>query len=96
MVLFSGRRGTVSRSVFELETGNKSYACLCIPHVLNWQKYMIYGGITMEKEELDYEKTAMRISLVSIVSNVILSLLNVLAGVGGHSGGVSADVNHSA
>ena len=57
---------------------------------------MIYGGITMEKEELDYEKTAMRISLVSIVSNVILSLLKVLAGVVAHSGAMISDAIHSA
>ena len=50
----------------------------------------------MEKEELDYEKTAMRISLVSIVSNVILSLLKVLAGVVAHSGAMISDAIHSA
>ena len=50
----------------------------------------------MEKEELDYEKTAMRISLVSIVSNVILSLLKVLAGVVAHSGAMISGAIHSA
>lgn len=44
----------------------------------------------------DYEKTAMHISLVSIVSNVILSLFKLLAGVLAHSGAMISDAIHSA
>lgn len=44
----------------------------------------------------DYEKTAMHISLVSIVGNVILSLFKLLAGVLAHSGAMISDAIHSA
>ena len=47
-------------------------------------------------QEINYEKTAMRISFVSIVTNVILSLLKALAGVLAHSGAMISDAIHSA
>lgn len=49
-----------------------------------------------EKMEQDYEKTAMRISFVSIAANIILSLLKVLAGIFAHSGAMISDAIHSA
>lgn len=51
----------------------------------------------MEKQlQADYEKTAMRISLVSIVGNLILSLFKLLAGLLAHSGAMLSDAIHSA
>lgn len=51
----------------------------------------------MKKErQQDYEKTAMRISFISIAANIILSLLKVLAGVFAHSGAMISDAIHSA
>lgn len=49
-----------------------------------------------ENQEIDYEKTAMRISFVSIVINVILSLFKALAGLVAHSGAMISDAIHSA
>lgn len=49
-----------------------------------------------EKMEQDYEKTAMRISFVSIAANIILSLLKALAGIFAHSGAMISDAIHSA
>lgn len=51
----------------------------------------------MEAErENDYEKTAMRISFVSIFMNVLLSLFKLMAGVLAHSGAMVSDAIHSA
>lgn len=49
-----------------------------------------------ETMEQDYEKTAMRISFVSIAANMILSLLKALAGIFAHSGAMISDAIHSA
>lgn len=49
-----------------------------------------------ENQEINYEKTAMRISFVSIVINVILSLFKALAGLVAHSGAMISDAIHSA
>lgn len=49
-----------------------------------------------EKIEQDYEKTAMRISFVSIAANIMLSLLKALAGIFSHSGAMISDAIHSA
>ena len=49
-----------------------------------------------ENQEINYEKTAMRISFVSIVVNVILSLFKALAGLVAHSGAMISDAIHSA
>lgn len=46
--------------------------------------------------EQDYEKTAMRISFVSIAANIILSLLKGLAGIFAHSDAMISDAIHSA
>lgn len=48
------------------------------------------------KEESQDMKTAMRISYVSILVNVVLSLLKLLAGVLAHSGAMISDAVHSA
>lgn len=44
----------------------------------------------------DFEKTAMRVSFVSIIWNVVLSLGKLLAGFFGHSGAMISDAVHSA
>lgn len=49
-----------------------------------------------ENRTNDYEKTAMRISFVSIAANIILSLLKMLAGILAHSGAMISDAIHSA
>lgn len=51
----------------------------------------------MEKQlQENYEKTAMRISFVSIAGNTILSLFKLLAGLLAHSGAMISDAIHSA
>lgn len=49
----------------------------------------------MEKER-DFEKTAMRVSTVSIAVNVVLTVFKLLAGVIAHSGAMISDAIHSA
>lgn len=51
------------------------------------------GGDFMEN---NFEKVAMQVSFVSIVTNVILSLFKLLAGVIAHSGAMVSDAIHSA
>ncbi|MBQ3265704.1 MAG: cation transporter [Ruminococcus sp.] len=46
--------------------------------------------------EIDFEKTAVRVSVVSIVGNIALSLLKLLAGIFAHSGAMVSDAVHSA
>lgn len=55
----------------------------------------------MEKHEMnnttdDFEKIATRVSMVSIVGNLILSILKALAGIFAHSGAMISDAVHSA
>lgn len=51
----------------------------------------------MRKNEInDYEKTAMRISFVSIAANILLALLKIFAGIIAHSGAMVSDAIHSA
>lgn len=51
----------------------------------------------MEAEgKKDYEKTAMRVSVVSIVINIVLSLFKLMAGVLSHSSAMVSDAIHSA
>ncbi len=45
---------------------------------------------------MDFEKTATRVSLVSIAGNAVLSLFKLLAGVLAHSGAMISDAVHSA
>ncbi len=47
-------------------------------------------------KELDFEKTATRVSLVSVAGNTALSLFKLLAGVLAHSGAMISDAVHSA
>jgi len=49
----------------------------------------------METEQ-DFEKTAMRVSTVSIVANFGLTVFKLLAGVIAHSGAMISDAIHSA
>lgn len=46
--------------------------------------------------EQDFEKTAMRVSLVSIVANFVLTVFKLAAGVIAHSGAMISDAIHSA
>ena len=46
--------------------------------------------------EPDFEKTAVKVSTVSIVGNIALSLLKLLAGIFAHSGAMVSDAVHSA
>ena len=50
----------------------------------------------LEPQEKQFEKEAMRVSSVSIVVNVLLSLFKLLAGVVAHSGAMISDAIHSA
>ena len=47
-------------------------------------------------KELDFEKTATRVSLVSVAGNTVLSLFKLLAGILAHSGAMISDAVHSA
>ncbi len=47
-------------------------------------------------QSLDFEKTATRVSLVSVVGNTALALFKLLAGVLAHSGAMISDAVHSA
>ena len=49
----------------------------------------------MEREQ-DFEKTAMRVSTVSIAANFALTVFKLLAGVIAHSGAMISDAIHSA
>lgn len=46
--------------------------------------------------QADFEKTATKVSMVSIIGNLILSVLKVLAGIFAHSGAMISDAVHSA
>ena len=46
--------------------------------------------------QVEYEKTAMRISFISIIANTLLSLFKLLAGVMAHSAAMISDAIHSA
>ena len=48
------------------------------------------------ERELDFEKTAMRVSTVSIVANFILTVFKLAAGVIASSGAMISDAIHSA
>jgi cation diffusion facilitator family transporter len=48
------------------------------------------------KNEQDFEKAAMRVSTVSIVTNVVLTVLKLLAGIIANSGAMISDAIHSA
>lgn len=50
----------------------------------------------MEKQKDPFEATAVRVSLVSIIGNTVLSLLKLLAGILAHSGAMVSDAVHSA
>ncbi|MBO5163361.1 MAG: cation transporter [Ruminococcus sp.] len=46
--------------------------------------------------KIDFEKTAVKVSMVSIIGNIILSLLKLLAGIIASSGAMISDAVHSA
>lgn len=51
---------------------------------------------SMEKEDLGYERTVMRVSRVSIAANLVLTLFKLAAGALAHSGAMISDAIHSA
>ena len=48
------------------------------------------------RENQDFERTAVKVSMVSIIGNAVLSLLKFLAGILAHSGAMVSDAVHSA
>ena len=46
--------------------------------------------------EINFEKTAVKVSMVSIIGNIILSVLKLLAGIIANSGAMISDAVHSA
>lgn len=46
--------------------------------------------------EMNFEKTAVKVSAVSIIGNILLSLFKLLAGIIAHSGAMVSDAVHSA
>ncbi len=53
-------------------------------------------GITVPVEPAEFKKTAVRLSVLSIVCNSLLSLFKLLAGLLAHSGAMVSDAVHSA
>lgn len=53
-------------------------------------------NINTSNAEMNFEKTAVRVSAVSIVGNILLSLFKLLAGIFAHSGAMVSDAVHSA
>lgn len=49
-----------------------------------------------EQEKSDFEKTAMKVSYVSIAINIVLSIFKLIAGIAAHSGAMVSDAVHSA
>ncbi len=54
------------------------------------------GGVSAQKENPDYERTAMRASKTSIAANLILTIFKLLAGLIARSGAMISDAVHSA
>ena len=64
--------------------------------VIDWKETQKYEKVKMMGREKDFEKTAMQVSTVSIVTNVVLTVFKLLAGVIAHSGAMVSDAIHSA
>jgi len=58
-----------------------------------YNAHLLKAGIIMENS---FEKTAMRVSFVSIIANTLLSVFKLLAGVFAYSGAMISDAIHSA
>lgn len=56
----------------------------------------IYENTAAIQNMHDYEKTAMRVSKVSIITNLLLTIFKLLAGIIAHSGAMVSDAIHSA
>ena len=52
--------------------------------------------ITTNTAELDFQKTANRVSVVTIIGNLLLSVIKLLAGIFAHSNAMISDAVHSA
>ena len=46
--------------------------------------------------EINFEKTAVKVSMVSIIGNIVLSTVKLIAGIIAHSGAMVSDAVHSA
>lgn len=57
---------------------------------------MVTGNQDKAKSVQDYEKVAIKVSMVSIVANFLLTVFKLLAGVIAHSGAMISDAIHSA
>ena len=53
-------------------------------------------NVSLGKHVQDYEKVAMRVSKVSILTNLLLTIFKLLAGIIAHSGAMVSDAIHSA
>lgn len=60
------------------------------------EQHGIAGEEREHREIQDYEKIAMKVSKVSIIANVILTLIKLFTGVIAHSGAMISDAIHSA
>lgn len=54
------------------------------------------GNLKHSKRQDDFERDATKVSLVSIIGNLVLSILKALAGIFAHSGAMISDAVHSA
>lgn len=61
-----------------------------------WECRETADGGSSRQEVQDYEKIAMKVSKVSIIANVILTLIKLFTGVIAHSGAMISDAIHSA
>ena len=51
--------------------------------------------MTVNTKELDFQKAVNKVSATTILGNVLLSALKLIAGVFGHSGAMISDAVHS-
>ena len=62
----------------------------------NMENSQIGGNAAAIRNMHDYEKTAMRVSKASIITNILLTIFKLLAGIIAHSGAMVSDAIHSA
>ncbi len=75
----------------------KVVLCLCVERVEKGEnRNMTVTDQKSTENTQEYEKTAMRVSMVSIVANFVLTVFKLLAGVIAHSGAMISDAIHSA
>lgn len=64
-------------------------------HMRNSGNTQMIGDMPEGRDEGEYERTAMRVSKVSIIANFILTFFKLIAGVTAHSGAMISDAVHS-